>query len=655
MSGGENKKTSKLKIIIALVAFAALVAGLWLIYPILAHFILLTVLAAAVISFFVFRFSERFEKEDEEDDDDEDFDDDDDAEEEGLQINLFPSAAAVIDEEGNIISCNRLFEEMFEGGFSGGIKSVFKDFDASKNIKTHKCGNRFYDVEKLETEDKYVIISVNDVTEREELKEKLDNQLVSAGYIYVDNYEEVFDNMEKSAEPILAARVEDTINSHFINKLGGAVKKFEKDRYVFMLNKNYLDKEIESKFDILNEIKEIKVSDHIPVTLSIGIGTSKLNMSEAMQNAKDAIDLAIGRGGDQAIIKHDGQYQFFGGKSGEVSHNARVRARVKAEALRNLMLEADKVFVTGHKRPDFDSLGSGLGVYSIAVSLGKECHIIMGALNAAVKNVYEKFADNDEYKGIFISEEEAAKMMTEDSVVVITDTHIRSLVECDKLLSLFKKTVIIDHHRRSTEFIDNAVLTYHEPYASSASELVTEMIRHLSGNVKLKPAIADALLAGIVVDTKSFGIKAGAITFEAAAFLRRNGADSTRVRAFFKNDLELYKLKAEAVKRAELYREGIIISVCDSYGENSNILVAQSADDLLSVTGVKASVVLCKNDGRIYVSARSYGDVNVQLLLEKVGGGGHLTMAGAQLDTESIEEAINMIKEAIDLYIEEDE
>jgi len=655
MSGKEKKKISKLKIAAAAVVFLGIVAAMWLIYPILAHFVLLTAVAATVIGFFVLKVFDRYEKNKEEELYEEFEDEEDDAEEEGLQINLFPSAAAVIDDEGCIISCNRLFEEMFSDSSVKEIKSVFKDFDVSKNVKTYKRSGKFYDIETLETEDKYVVISVSDVTEREELRIKLENQIVAAGYIYIDNYEEVFDNMEKSAEPILAARIEDVLNSHFINKLGGAVKKFEKDRYVFMLNKNYLDKEIENKFDILNEVREIKVADHIPVTLSIGIGVSKENMSEAMNHAKDAIDLAIGRGGDQAIIKSDGQYQFFGGKSGEVTHNARVRARVKADALKNLMLEADKVFVTGHKRPDFDSLGSGIGVYSIAVSLGKECHVIMGQLNTAVKNIYEIFANNDEYKGIFISESDASKMITENSVLVITDTHIRSLVECDKLLPLFKKIVIIDHHRKSPDFIDNAVLTYHEVYASAASELVTEMIRHLSGKVKIKPAVADALLAGIVVDTKNFGIKAGAVTFEAAAFLRRNGADSTRVRALFKNDLELYKLKAEAVKRAELYRDGIIISVCDNYGENSNILAAQAADDLLSVTGVRASVVLCSHEGRIFVSARSYGDVNVQLLLEKVGGGGHLTMAGAQLDEGDIEEAKNMIKEAIDLYIEEDE
>ncbi|MBR5467820.1 MAG: DHH family phosphoesterase [Firmicutes bacterium] len=653
MSGGEKKKASKLKIIIAVVIFAAMVAGLCFIYPILAQFVALTAAAVCIISFVVFKAYDYFaDKDDDEDDDDED--EETETEEDVLQINLFPSAAAVIDEEGVIVSSNKLFEKMF-GVSADEMTEIFKDFDAEKTTSTYKNGENYYEVKTLETEDKYVIVTVNDVTEREELRVKLENQTVSAGYIYIDNHEEVFDNIESSAEPILRAKIEDALNSHFIGKLGGAVKKFEKDRYIFMINKNYLDIEVENKFDILNEIKEIKVSDHIPVTLSIGIGTSKNNMADAMQNAKDAIDLAIGRGGDQAIIKYNGQYQFFGGKSGEATRNARVRARVKAEALRSLILEADKIFVTGHKRPDFDSLGSGLGVYSIAVSLGKECHMVMGTLNAAIKNVYEKFADNKNYKGIFISESEAAKMMTENSVIVITDTHIKRLVEGDNLLSRFKKVVILDHHRRSPEFIDNAVLTYHEPYASSASELVTEMIRHLSGEVKLKTEIADALLAGIVVDTKNFGIKAGAVTFEAAAFLRRNGADTTRVRAFFKNDLELYKLKAEAVKRAELYREGIIISVCDSYGENSNILVAQSADDLLSVTGVKASVVLCENEGKIFVSARSYGDVNVQLLLEKVGGGGHLTMAGAQLDTEDVNKAINMIKEAIDLYIEEDE
>lgn len=650
MEKNEKRKKGRpsLRTLICILAFLIVFALSCVLFPVFAVFLAITAVVALVLSFIVIKV---FSLNDDDEAEDKTAENETSADDFTLEKCIQP--AVLTDKEGNILSFSKGFSQMFETEGKENIGDIFNGIDLTEGVKTFGVNQRFYDVQCFDRGGK-IFAAVSDATERELLKRNAENQLVSAGYIYIDNYEEVFSSVESSVAPILTAVIDDKLNSH-ISKLGGAIKKFEKDRYVFMLNKASLDNEIESRFEILNIIRETKVSDHMPVTLSIGVGISRKNMAEAMKSAKEAIDLAMGRGGDQAVIKNEEGYQFFGGKSGEVSHNARVRARVKAEALKNLILESDKVYVTGHKRPDFDSLGASVGIYSIASSLGKECHIIMGPLTAAVKNVYDKFAQNSEYEGMFVTEAEAVKQMSRDSMLVIADTHVKSLVECENALPLFEKTVIFDHHRKSTEFIDNAVLTYHEPYASSASELITEMIRHLGSEVKLKPIEADALLAGIVVDTKNFGIKAGAVTFEAAAFLRRSGADSTRVRYLFKNDLELFKLKAEAVKRAEIYRSGIIVSYCDSYGENSNILAAQTADDLLNVTGIRASVVLCRNEGRVFVSARSYGDVNVQLMLEKIGGGGHLTMAGVQMEDGSIEEAMNKIKEAIDRYIEEEE
>ena len=570
-------------------------------------------------------------------------------------VENMPCAAAYMKQNYEIKYQNDEFEKTFGSTEKANFKNIIENFVYSKDIKTYSFENSFFDIqcgEKDESGQYY--ITVSDVTEREKLKADFDNNIVAAGFIYLDNYEEVFSDVESSVLPILTAAIDNKLANHFM-KLGGVIKKFEKDRFLFVINKKSLDVEIESKFDILNEIRETKVSDHIALTLSIGVGTSRINMAEAMKNAKNAIDLAMGRGGDQAIIKSENGYQFYGAKSGEVMHNARVRARVKAEALKNLIKESDRVYVTGHKRPDFDSLGSAVGVYAIAKSLGRECSIIAGSVTAAIQSEYDLFNESNEYKGIFTDEFEALKNITEDTLLVIVDTHIKDLVECEMILPKFKKIVIFDHHRKSTKAIENPVLMYHEPYASSTSELITEVIRHLGTDVKLKGIEADALLAGIVVDTKNFGIKAGAVTFEAAAFLRRNGADSTRVRYLFKNDLELFKLKAEAIKRAELYRDGIIISVCDYAGDSSNMLAAQTADELLNVTGVRASIVLGSSKEKIFVSARSYGDVNVQVLLEKLGGGGHLTMAGAVMDESDMQDAMAKIKEAVDEYIEEEE
>lgn len=659
MDSDKQNGGRSIKKVLAAAAAITVLAVLFFKLPILAIFIAITSAVSIVLGFFVMGFLEKQEQKEAAEkyieDKTEEFETKKEEPQSEFDIEDFPVPYAVIYKEGTVKKSNRLFKELFTGQNIHSMRSIFTNFSLENEEEKYSFGGKVYSVKRSEEDKNGAFpITITDITESERLKMNLENQLVSAGYIYIDNYEEVFGDVDSSVIPILTAMIDDKLNTH-IAKIGGAVKKFEKDRYIFMINKNSLDDEIENRFEILNEIRETKVAEHMPVTLSIGVGTSTKNMADAMHNAKEAIDLAMGRGGDQAVIKNKNGYQFFGGKSSEVSHNARVRARVKAEALKNLMIEADRIFITGHKRPDFDSLGSSIGLYSIANSLGKECHIILGPLTAAVKNVYEKFANNPEYENMFISERDALKLMSDKSMLAIADTHIKSMVECDRLLPLFNKIVLFDHHRKSTEFIDNAVLIYHEPYASSTSELISEMIRHFGNEVKLKPIEADALLAGIVVDTKNFGIKAGAVTFEAAAFLRRNGADSTRVRYLFKNDLELFKLKAEAIKRAEIYKSGIIISVCDSYGENSNILAAQTADDLLNVTGIRASVVLCCNDKKIFVSARSYGDVNVQLLLEKIGGGGHLTMAGAQMDETDIEAAMNKIKEAVDRYIEEEE
>ena len=574
-----------------------------------------------------------------------------------------PLPYAIMGNNKKIMVYNIGFKDIF-GDIEIGdvsITELFKDYKSYINKQVVTFNNRYFEIytEKCKAidaskasgmKDVYSITLV-EVTENRRLLKIIEDIRTVVGLIYIDNYEEVMESIDDSRIPIITALIEKRLND-FALKTGGIIKKIEKDRFIFMFSKKSLEELKEKKFEILNEIKELKAGDHIPVTLSIGIGISDESLDEAMKNAKTAIDLALGRGGDQVLIKDGEKYLFYGGKSGEISHNARIRARVKADALKELMSDASNIYVMGHKNGDLDSLGSSIGIYSIARDVGKECHIVIDNIAIGIKRLHQRIKEQNIYDDMFISSKEALENITDRSLVIIMDTHRQSMVESVELLEKARKVVVFDHHRKSTDFIDNAVLIYHEPYASSTSELVTEMIRYIG--VKLKNLEADALLAGITVDTKNFAVKTGAITFEAAAFLRRNGADSVRVRLLFQNDIEAYKAKAITVKDAEIYKDNIAISVCPSNVENSILTAAQAADDLLNITGIKASVVMCEQKSVIYLSARSFGDINVQVIMEKLGGGGHLGVAGAQLRDIDITEAKKLLKQKIDEYLQEE-
>ncbi len=575
---------------------------------------------------------------------------------------VFPFA--LLDREGNITASNGLFQELF-GDYQiiAGQKAenVLKNYDCLRERQQISAGEKTFEVytekcdildEKNHTNREAYCLSMVDITELNRLERKLTEEKTVVALIYIDNYEEVLESIDETSIPLLTALIDRKLNS-LASSVGGVVKKFEKDRYVFLLSMGMLEVIKEKKFDILNEVKEINIGEHIPVTLSIGIGVCGESLEEAMKSAKAAIDLALGRGGDQVLIKEGEKYLFYGGKSGEISHNARIRARVKADALSELMAESSQVLVMGHRTADLDSLGSCIGIYKISQTMGKECHIILNKVSVGVKRLHDRMMATGDYGGLFISDEEALDKLTDSTLVVITDTHRESIVESPEVLERANKVVLFDHHRKSTDFIEKAVLIYHEPYASSTCELVTEVIQYIGEKIKLRPVEADALLGGITVDTKSFCVKTGAITFEAAAFLRRNGADSTRVRLLFQNDMAAYKAKATAVRDAELFEKNMAISVCPSDVENSTLTAAQAADDLLNVTGIQASFVLCGIEDVIYVSARSLGDINVQVIMEKLGGGGHQTVSGVQLKGISLLEAKEKVKEAVKEYLQE--
>lgn len=572
-----------------------------------------------------------------------------------------PVPYAVLDIRGHILMYNEPFAKVFPEMEKA--DAVVEHLKKNGTGKAHlvEVDGRFYEATlnqcDVVAENGAVGMVLNmtmlDVTKEQELAKKLDNSETVVGMLFLDNYEEVVDMLPEDRQPLLSAVVDRKL-TQFATDTNGVMRKLEKDRYIYLLSKGDLEALKEKKFDIMTTVREISVGEHIPMTMSMGIGIGGGSLEEAMQSAKAALDLALGRGGDQVLIKEGEKYLFYGAKAGEVGRNSRIRARVKADALWELMGASSSILVMGHRNADLDSLGSCMGICAIARAMDKKCRIIMSEVGVGVKHLYANMAENSHYEAAIIKEAEALKMMDDKTLVIVVDTHRPVMLESAQVLSAAKKIVLFDHHRKSPDAIDNAVLTYHEPYASSTSELITEMIQHIGKKVKLKPIEADALLAGITVDTKNFAVKTGAITFETAGFLRRNGADSIRVRLLFQNDIESYKAKATAVRDAELFRGCIAISVCPSNVDDSMLVAAQAADDLMNVTGIKASFVCTKVGDLVYVSARSFGEINVQRVMEKLGGGGHFTVSGAQLKDCTEEEAKEAIRKAVDEYLEEE-
>ncbi len=568
---------------------------------------------------------------------------------------------AVIDTQKKLLFYNTMFEQIFgEKALKTNQKvfrKLFPHYDVKEQKQTISFKERTFDIYTSFCETKNntvdtVLLCFVETTQYQNLEATLQEQKTVVSLLFLDNYEEVIETLDESRLPILTALIDRKLNN-FASSVEGIVKKFEKDRYIFVFSQKQLEILKEKKFELLNQIREITVGEHIPVTISMGIGVDDKNLEAAMKSAKAAVALALGRGGDQVLIKEGEKYLFYGGKSGEISHNARIRARVKADALWEMIGETNDVFVMGHKKADLDSIGACMGIYTIAQTMEKQCYIVLDQVSPGIKRLYERLEETEEYKTVFITQQQALEKVNEQSLVVVVDTHRPIMTICPQLLDISKKIVVFDHHRKSTDFIDNAVLIYHEPYASSTCELITEMIQYFGEKIKLKPLQADALLAGITVDTKNFCAKTGAITFEAAAFLRRHGADSTRVRLLFQNDMASYQAKASAVKDAKMIYKDIAFSVCPSDVENSVLTAAMAADDLLNIVGVKASFVCCFLEEVVYISARSFGEINVQMIMEKLGGGGHMTISGAQLSHCTIEQAEQKLKEAIESYLKE--
>ena len=497
------------------------------------------------------------------------------------------------------------------------------------------------------------VMYVTDITDSWTIKQKYENEKLALGIVMMDNLEEVTQGMDEQQRALMLSKVTGKINE-WAREYGLLLRRLSSDRYMVIANQLALRKLEQSRFELLDEVREITMDQKLPMTLSIGFASGTDNFEELGHLVQGSLDIALGRGGDQAVVKVGERQSFYGGKSNAVEKRTRVRARVIAHALRDLIKESDNIVVMGHKMPDMDAIGAAIGVVKAARQFGKEAYIVLESVNPAIERMMDMIREDEKLFKRFVSPEQALAMAGKRSLVVVVDTHRASMVEEPKLLQQTERIVIIDHHRRSEEFIDDAVLIYMEPYASSTCELVTEVLQYIHDRVVLDVREATALLAGIPVDTKSFAMRTGSRTFEAASFLRRNGADSTMIQRMLKENLEEYVRKAEIIRHAEMYRDDIAIAVATNAQPVTQLLIAQAADTLLNMSGVRASfVVAMRTDGLVGISARSLGQINVQVVMERLGGGGHLSNAACQLQG-SLQEVAARLKQVLKELEEEE-
>lgn len=587
---------------------------------------------------------------------------------------------ALLDDSGRVIWTNKAFEKVVnkEKGYTRSITSLFPSINKEKlpdeveetELELDYNNKNFLakmkkisikemiensDIVQAKEYDGYLIaLYLFDETALRVALQENDDQSLAVGLIYLDNYEEALESVEEVRRSLLIALIDRKVNK-YIASIDGIIKKTEKDKYLIVLRKKSLKQLQESKFDLLEDVKTVNIGNEMALTLSIGIGLDGLSYSQNYEFARTSIGLALGRGGDQAVVKTPDSLVYYGGKSQQVEKNTRVKARVKAHALKEIISTKDKVIVMGHRMTDVDSFGAAIGVYCIARALGRKTHIVINEISTSVKPLIDLFHNHPDYDSdMIVNSSQAMELAGNNTVLVVVDVNKPSITECPELIRFCKSIVVLDHHRQGAEIVENATLSYVEPYASSACEMVAEILQYVGDNVKIENAEADCLYSGIMIDTNNFMAKTGVRTFEAAAFLRRNGADVTRVRKMFREDAAEYKAKAETVSNTEIYRNDFAIAVCPSENLQSPTIVgAQAANELLDIIGIKASFVLTEYQGIIYVSARSIDEVNVQVIMEKLGGGGHMNIAGAQMENIPVEQGIEIMKATLDTMIQE--
>lgn len=510
------------------------------------------------------------------------------------------------------------------------------------------------DLVNVETQQNYLIgLYLFDETALKIALRENDDQSLAVGLIYLDNYEEALETVEDVRRSLLLALIDRKINK-YIASVDGIVRKMEKDKYMVILRKKAVTQLRENKFEILEDVKTVNIGNEIAVTLSIGIGLGGLTYSQNAEFARASLDLALGRGGDQAVVKAQGSIQYYGGKSQQQEKSTRVKARVKAQALQEILSAKDQVFVMGHRISDVDSFGAAVGIGVIAKSMQRKAHIVMDTVTTSLRPIVDLYQKSQDYEeDSIVSSTRALELVGNNAVLVVVDINKPSITECPDLLKCCKAIVVLDHHRQGSEAIENATLSYVEPYASSACEMVAEILQYVDTGAKLRSAEADCMYSGIVVDTNNFMTKTGVRTFEAAAYLRRSGADVTRVRKLFREDASEYMARAKTIRDAMIYRNDYAISICDASDcQSPTIVTAQAANELLNINGVKASFVFTEFQSKVHLSARSIDELNVQVVTEKLGGGGHMNVAGAQFEGISVQEAVGRLQETLDEMLE---
>ncbi|MEI3395519.1 MAG: DHH family phosphoesterase [Clostridia bacterium] len=572
--------------------------------------------------------------------------------------NVVWKSSRFVSEFANIDMNSLINDLMFELKEEIKNKKEEKDRNILKTVninkKTYKMVGKFVKSKKYNKGQKeyMAILYFIDETEKLKLQNEYNNSKSCVGIIMIDNYEENMQMLESEEKAQYIAEIDKNIYE-WTNDTNGVLIKADRDRYVYIFEQRYLEKIKEDKFSVLDKIKEIDPKQKVQFTLSIAISNEGQNDKDKFKSAQAAMDIVLGRGGDQAVIRQNEIYKFYGGRAQEVEKRTKVKARVVAHALENLIKESNKIMVMGHMNPDIDSMGSSIGIYRLAKSLDKNAYIISSE-TPTLENFKKSLLEEPEYEDVLISKEVAEENIDDETLLVIVDTHKTTYVESQELLKKAKKVVIIDHHRRSADYIENATLTFQEVYASSAAELVTELLQYAETNVELKKIEAEALYAGIMMDTKSFTFKTGVRTFEAAAYLRRCGVDIIKVKKWFQSDLESFNMIADIVKSAEIVNESIAIAMYnDDKSKDVSLICAKAADELLTISDVTASFVLGNTGEKICISGRSIGDINVQVILEKLGGGGHITLAGAQVEGMTIEEVKQELITRINEYFAE--
>lgn len=584
-------------------------------------------------------------------------------------LNL-PFPLVIIDDQGIINWYNMFFSNIFQGEyiFDKKLSSYLSGVDIGRILKSGNeifrninIKDRYYDIycnlinTNESTEEKSLIIMYFvDKTDFISLRNKYNDEKSVAAILLMDNIEEVLKEADEASRPALVAEVDRRINA-WAALNNASIQKYSNGEYMLYFSHKQLTAIEEKRFDILDSIREINSGNKIPITLSIGVGVNGKNHAELQKFCTSAMDIALGRGGDQAVVKDNEKLSFYGGKTKAVEKRTRVKARVIAYALKQLIEQSEDVLIMGHEMPDLDCMGSALGIYRCCKGLNKEVKIVLDGVSAGITNLWTELQEDEEYADVFVSPQEALQICGANTLLVVVDVHRPAFTVQKQLVEKAEKIAVIDHHRRGSEFIENAVITYIEPYASSTSELVTELLQYMFEKPKIKQIEAEALLAGIFIDTKNFSFQTGVRTFEAASYLRRMGADTTLTKQLFQDDMATFLARAEVVKGAQMFKSNIAISTIPASAKNPALVAAQAADELLNIKGINASFVLSCIDGDIFISGRSLGDINVQVVLEKLGGGGHLTVAGAQLSGITMKKAIDLLKKAIEEYLKEGE